>query len=67
MDDYHKAVEALESAQADIFVLEAMIAKAGEKMRERCINVAWNNEPDCNGPIEVGIRALPGVTLEDLK
>ena len=48
-------------------LLESSIKKAGEVMRERSINVAWNNEPDCNGPIEMGIRALPAVTLDDLK
>lgn len=54
-------------APSDTSALEAIVKKAGEVMRERSINVAWNNEPDCNGPIEMEIRALPAVTLEDLK
>ena len=41
----------------DTTALEAMIVKAGEVMRERCIEVI-----DCEA-----IRALPGVTMEDLK
>ncbi len=52
----YKLAQAL-SAPSDTSALEAMIAKAGEKMRERCIEIA-----DCSA-----IRALPGVTLEDLK
>lgn len=53
--------------QPDDSALQAYVAKAGEKMRERSINEAWNNEPDCNGPIETAISSLPIVTLEDLK
>lgn len=55
------------STPSDTSALEAIVKKAGEVMRERSINVAWNNEPDCNGPIEMEIRALPAVTLDDLK
>ena len=45
----------------DIHALEAMIAKAGEVMRERCLErVGLLNENQ-------SIRALPGVTLEDIK
>lgn len=36
---------------------EAVVAKAGEVMRERCIEVI-----DCEA-----IRALPAITLDDLK
>ena len=40
--------------------LEALIAKAGEVMRERCLaEINYNNH--------VEVRALPCVTLEDLK
>lgn len=60
-------VESALAIQPDTSALEAIVKKAGEVMRERSINVAWNNEPDCNGPIEMEIRALPAVTLEDLK
>lgn len=67
MDDYHSATGSLEATPSDTSVLEAIVKKAGEVMRERSINVAWNNEPDCNGPIEMEIRTLPAVTLEDLK
>jgi len=43
----------------DTSALEAIVQKAGEAMRERCANVAHNY---C-----MTIRALPGVTLKDLK
>lgn len=52
--------EVLEEALAlpqDTTALEAMIAKAVEVMRDRCIEVI-----DCEA-----IRALPAVTLDDLK
>lgn len=55
------------STPSDTAALEAIVKKASEVMRRRSMSVAWNNEPDCNGPIEMGIRALPAVTLEDLK
>lgn len=62
MDDYHSATGALEASPSDTSALEAIVKKAGEKMRER-IRIAgtqgWLNK-------EV-IRALPGVTLDDLK
>ena len=67
---YAEAIEQADkvlAAPSDTSALEAIVKKAGEVMRERSINVAWNNEPDCNGPIEMEIRALPAVTLEDLK
>ena len=67
VDMWDHAVGKLLDAQSDDSALEAVVKKAGEAMRERSINVAWNYEPDCNGPIEMGIRALPAVTLEDLK
>ena len=51
----------------DITALEAMIQKAGEVMRQRSMKVAFDIEPNANGPIEAAISALPGVTLEDLK
>lgn len=59
----------------DTSALEAMIAKAGEVMRERAadaclriITMRWESDcpkeaDDCND----AIRALPGVTLEDLQ
>ena len=59
-------INALLDAPSDTSALEVLVKKAGEAMRERSINVAWNKEPDCDGPIETGIRALPAVKLEDL-
>lgn len=58
-----RIVEAL-AIQPDGSALEAMIAKAGEVMREKCImgfliRTHWYAEK--------GMRALPAVTLEDLK
>ena len=67
VDMWDHAVGKLLDAPSDTSALEAIVKKAGEVMRERSINVAWNNEPDCNGPIEMEIRTLPAVTLEDLK
>ena len=64
--DYLKIKDAIALPQ-DTSALEDLIAKAGEVMRQRSMRVAWNIEPDANGPIESGIRALPGVTLDDIK
>jgi hypothetical protein len=53
------------SAPPDAFALESRIAKAGEKMREAAIaTIKW---PYDHQTIRGEIRALPGVTLEDLK
>ena len=43
----------------DTAALEAMIAKAGECMRERCERESWLMAPV--------LRSIPGVTLEDIK
>ena len=43
----------------DTTALEAMIAEAGEVMRERCERESWLMAPV--------LRSIPGVTLEDLK
>ena len=53
--------EASDSIQPpyDTTALEAMIAKAGEVMRERCERESWLMAPV--------LRSIPGVTLEDLK
>jgi hypothetical protein len=53
------------SLPSDTSALEAMIANAGEKMRDKCVaqgscNLFW---PE----LETAIRALPGVTLDELK
>lgn len=58
-DHYSHYLDALDALAlpADTSALEALIARAGEVMRERCIEVI-----DCDA-----IRALSGVTLEDLK
>lgn len=62
--DYLISNEAL-NLPTDNTALREMIAKAGEVMRQRSMRVAWNIEPSVNGSIESGIRALPGVMLED--
>jgi len=49
------------SEKQDTTALEAMIAKAGEVMRERCACIRYDEK------LEGSIRALPNVTLEDLK
>lgn len=51
----------------DATALEAIVQRAGEVMRERCAQEAWNREPEFNGPLETEIRILPGVTMDDLK
>lgn len=56
------------SAPSDTSALEAMIAKAGEVMREKCEKVCDEIGDSSNGwCCEGAIRAVPGVTLEDLK
>jgi len=54
-----------DSTLSDTSVLESMIAKAGETMREGCRSAA----SDVYGELSTyeAIRALPGGTLEDLK
>ena len=54
---------------SDTSALEAMIAKAGEKMRERMIASGFSqpHEEYFGDTIQLTIRALPAVTLEDLK
>ena len=45
--------------------LEAIVDRAGEVMRERCLfeaDIAYHSRHCCNE-----IRALPGVTLDDIK
>ena len=37
--------------------VDAMIALARADEREACAQIAWNMEPDENGPIEAAIRA----------
>lgn len=66
----YKAKQALSlSLPSDTTALSAMIAKAGEVMRGRCENHA--NYYKAHSLVAQGIydeiRALPGVTLEDLK
>jgi len=52
------------STPSDTSALEAMIAKAGEKMRERVVETILAS---AHGFPMREIRALPAVTLEDLK
>ena len=47
------------AAPSDTSALEAMIAKAGECMRERCERESWLMAPV--------LRSIPEVTLEDLR
>lgn len=58
-------------APSDTSALEAVVKKAGEVMRERCIEYCETRhtellEPEIREVVEV-IRDLPAVTLEDLK
>lgn len=48
---------------SDTTALEAVIAKTGEVMRERCCKVLFSNP----AATEIAIRALPGVTLDDIR
>lgn len=57
-----KARQALAIPQ-DTSALEAMITKAGEVMRGRCLRDIWYMPK----PQEDAIRALPAVTLDDIK
>ena len=68
--------EVVLSTPSDTSALEAMIAKAGEKMREKCVSWLVDNalKQSRDARFRSGIviaageiRALPGVTLEDLK
>lgn len=50
----------------DISALEAMVAKAGEVMRDMMIE-RWNFGGEFASGVRGSIRALPKITLEDLK
>lgn len=74
MDDYHSAVGALEAVSSDTSALAAYVAKAGEKMRQKAAKQCNDLVLDHPGRADLttdqcadGIRALPGVTLDDLK
>lgn len=54
-------VEEAFSTPNDTTALSAVVAKAGEVMRERCFAIGHS------ASIDDSIRALPDVTLEDLK
>jgi len=34
------------------------LARLRNRVLDEAINVAWNNEPDCSGPIEMALRKL---------
>lgn len=51
----------------DTTALEAMIAKAGEVMRERAATLWLQCSEEEEWNLEEAIRALPGVTIEDLQ
>lgn len=61
-DAWIAACEAL-ATPSDTTALSAIVAKAGEVMRERCLNDIWYMPI----PQENAIRAIPGVTMDDLK
>lgn len=60
-----KARQALALPQ-DTTALEAMVKEAGEVMRVRTVGVCLEDNYDLHGYIP-SIRALPGVTMEDLQ
>lgn len=68
----YKAVEAL-STPSDTSALEAYVTKAGEKMRVNCITAAGPEDSYQDDWIRAkadacdAIRALPAVTLADIK
>lgn len=64
-----KARLKVEEFKSDTSALEALIAKAGDVMRERCAHEAdpFELKNALATDIAKGIRALPGVKLEDLK
>lgn len=53
-------------SEIDAAALEALIAKAGGVMRERCA-VECETHYNFSDALAVAIRTLPGVTMEDLK
>lgn len=53
------------NSTSDTIALEAVIAKAGDVMQERCSKVAdWQAE---GWTAAIEIRSLPSITLKDLK
>lgn len=65
LDQYIEELNGLYKESQDTTALEAMIAKAGEVMRERCLSEFWHEMSQSE--VEVFIRALPAVTIDDLK
>ena len=63
VDMWDHAVRKLLDAPSDTSSLEAIVKKAGEVMRERCASESCRS----HGFPMSEIRALPAVTLEDLK
>lgn len=61
-NDYQEIIDHPQDTSA----LEALIAKAGEVMRERCA-VECETHYNFSNALAAAIRALPGVTLEDIK
>ena len=68
MGAHHVADEALAQPQ-DTTALSTMIAKAAEVMRERCVRELFGRftPVDTARILSEAIRAIPGVTLEDIK
>jgi hypothetical protein len=63
----HPEVNKALALPQDTSALEALITKAGEVMRERCVQ-EWIVALQTPGvTVDDAIRALPGVKLEDLK
>ena len=73
VDMWDHAVGKLLDAPSDTAMLEAYVTKAGEKMRVNCIAAAGPEDSYQDDWIRAkidacdAIRALPAVTLEDLK
>lgn len=59
--EFARMCDAALALTSDTTALEALIRKAGDVMRERCACIRHDEK------LEKAIRALPGVTLEDLK
>lgn len=67
-DSYDEAGAAI-AIQPDDAALEAIVKKAGEVMREKCVEYMLLDRKalDSDQAVFEAIRALPAVTLEDLK
>lgn len=67
VDQWDWSVLSLLKEAQDTSALEAIIAKAGEVMRERAATLWLQCSEEEEWNLEEAIRALPGITLEGLK